>query len=94
MNSNTQSKVDHYLELLNALKEKVSDEGNAVRILAEISKDQRMDQMREERESMNGEPATTKQLQYLKTLGVQVAPGLTKKQASRLIDGAATGREE
>jgi hypothetical protein len=53
-----------------------------------------MEQIREEREGMNGEPATMKQLQYLKTLGMQVSPGLTKRQASRLIDNAAMGQEE
>ena len=94
MKASIQAKVDHYLELLEQLKGKVSDEGSAVRILGEIAKDERMSQMREERESMNGEAATTKQLQYLRTLGVEIAPGLTKKQASRLIDNAASGPEE
>jgi phage gp16-like protein len=94
MKTSIQAKVDHYLELLEQLKGKVSDEGSAVRILSEIAKDERMDQMREEREGMNGEPATTKQLQYMKTLGVEIAPGLTKRQASKLIDHAAMGQEE
>ena len=79
---------------MNEIKAKVSDEASAVRILGEVAKDVRMEQMREEREVMNGEPATIKQLQYLKSLGVQIAPGLTKKQASRLIDNASTGQEE
>ena len=94
MKTNIQTKVDNYLEILNEIKAKVSDEGSAVRILSEVAKDVRMEQIREERESMNGEPATTKQLQYLKTLGVQVNPGLTKRQASRLIDNAAMGQDE
>ena len=94
MRASMQERVDHYLELLEQLKGKVSDEGSAVRILSEISKDVRMEQIKEEREGMNGEPATMKQLQYLKTLGIQVSPGLTKRQASRLIDNAAMGQEE
>ena len=94
MKASIQAKVDHYLELLEQLKGKVSDEGSAVRILSEIAKDERMDQMREERELMNGEPATGRQLQYLKTLGIQIAPGLTKKQASKLIGHGAMGQEE
>jgi len=94
MKASIQAKVDQYLELLQQLKSKVSDEGAAVRILNEVAKDVRMEQIREEREGMNGEPATMKQLQYLKTLGMQVSPGLTKRQASRLIDNAAMGQEE
>lgn len=94
MKANIQTKVESYLEILNEIKAKVSDEASAVRILGEVAKDVRMEQMREEREGMNGEPATAKQLQYLKTLGVQVAPGVTKKQASRLIDNATTGQDE
>ncbi len=93
MRTTTQEKLDHYLELLNQLKGKVSDEASAVRILGEIAKDERMDQMREDRESMNGEPATSKQLQYLKALGIQATPGLTKRQASKLIDNATNAEE-
>lgn len=94
MKASIQAKVERYLEVLNEIKGKVEDEGSAVRILSEIAKDERMDQMREDREMMNGEPASMRQLQYLKTLGIQIAPGLTKKQASKLIDNAAMGQEE
>jgi len=47
-----------------------------------------MDQMREEREVRNNGPATSRQLGYLNVLGVETTPGLTKREASRLIDGA------
>ena len=44
--------------------------------------------MREEREVRNNGPATSRQLGYLNVLGVETTPGLTKREASRLIDGA------
>ena len=47
-----------------------------------------MDQMREERELRNSGPATRRQLGYLNVLGVEVPAGLTKREASRLIDEA------
>jgi hypothetical protein len=33
-----------------------------------------------------GEPATPKQLEYLRSLGAMIPPNLTKKDASKLID--------
>ena len=42
--------------------------------------------MREEREVRNNGPATPRQVGYLNVLGVEVPAGLTKRDASRLID--------
>ena len=85
MKADIQAKVETYLELLGEIKEKVGDEATAARLLTEVAKDVRMDQIREEREN-HAEPATTKQLQFLKRLGVKVEPGVAKAEASRLID--------
>ncbi len=86
MNQSIAAKVEKYLEIFEEVRNKVGDDRVALTILQETAKDKRMDEMREEREARNGEPATARQLQYLKTLKVKASPGLTKKQASLLID--------
>ena len=83
-----QARLDHYLGLLKEIKGQVSDEQTAVRILGEVAKDERMQQIRHERESANAGPATQKQIDYLKSLGVKVKSGLTKSDASAMIDEA------
>ena len=86
MNPNIQAKLEAYLELFQEIKSRVGDEILARAILSEVSKDRRMEQIREEREMRNGEPATTRQLQFMKELGIKIRAGITKKQASMLID--------
>jgi len=86
MNPNIQGKLEKYLELFQEIRGKVDDERTALTLLQEVSKDRRMEQIREEREMKNGEPATTRQLQFMKKLGIEIPPGVTKKQASMLID--------
>ena len=86
MEPNTQAKLDKYLELFEEIKGKVNDEIVARTIMTEISKDRRMEQIREERGMKNGEPATTRQLQFMKKLGLEIPPGITKQQASTLLD--------
>jgi hypothetical protein len=63
----------------------------AMTILQEISKDRRMEEIKAERNN-NNEPATSKQLGYLKKLGVEPEPGITKQEASKLIDEAVASR--
>ena len=87
MDQNIQAKLDKYLGLFEELKQKTNDERTALTLLQEVSKDRRMEEMREEREAKNGETATTKQMNYMKKLGIDIPPGITKKEASRLIDG-------
>ena len=86
MNTNTQGKLEGYLELFEEIKSRVKDDILARTILGEVSKDRRMEQIREEREMKNGELATTRQLQFMKKLGLEIPSGITKKQASLLID--------
>jgi hypothetical protein len=85
MKPNVEARLEGYLELLNEIKGKVGDEATAARILSELAKDVRMEQIREERQ-VHAEPATARQLQFMKKLGVEIEPGLTKAEASRLID--------
>jgi hypothetical protein len=80
--------AERYINLYGEIRKKTGDDRVAQAILAEVAKDRRMQEMREEREARNGELATAKQLQYLENLGVKVKPGLTKKEASALIDEA------
>jgi len=85
--------AERYAALYDKIMAKVRDERVARTILSETAKDQRMQVIRDEREAQNGQPATTRQLEYLKTLGVKVKPGLTKKEASGLIDEALEKEE-
>jgi hypothetical protein len=39
-------------------------------------------------EAANGDPATTKQIEYLTRLGANIPKELTKREASRMIDEA------
>jgi len=85
-----ETRIENYLNLLGQVKAKIQDERTAVSLLSEVLKDHRMEQMRKEKEQQGDEPASKKQIQYLKKLGVDVSKhaGLTKEQASKLIDDA------
>jgi hypothetical protein len=86
MKEQTQAKIEDYLELLKEIKEKVGDEATAARILSEIARDARMEEIKKERAKTNDAPATPRQIAYLKRLNVPVTERLTKRQASALID--------
>ena len=77
--------IEGYLDLLNALKERTDNEATALFLLQEIAKD-----VRTEREHLGRESklATPKQREFLDRLQVQFDPGITKAQASQLIDTA------
>ena len=87
MKANMQAKLDEYLELLDEVKEKVQDDVTVGRIVSEIAKDMRMEQIREERQN-HVEPATEKQLRFMKKLRIDIPDGVTKAEASRLLDEA------
>jgi hypothetical protein len=91
MKFDMQSKLEEYLKLLEQIKQKTTDERTAVSLLQEVSKDRRSAEIREERETKNGEPkdsepATPKQKQYMKKLGIEFPATVTKQEASALID--------
>jgi hypothetical protein len=85
MKADIKAKVEAYLDLLGEIKGRVNDEATAARILTEVAKDVRMEQIREERE-IHPEAATQRQLQFMKRLGVDIPAGVSKTEASRLID--------
>jgi len=73
------------------IQNQIGDDKVALALLQEVAKDKRMDQMREDRESKSNSPATTKQVRFLRELGVEMLnPGLTKNHASTLINEAVT----
>lgn len=91
MKFDMQSKLDEYLRLLEQIKQKTTDERTAVALLQEVSKDRRSAEIREERETKgsdnsNGQPATEKQKQYMKKLGIRFPATVTKQEASMLLD--------
>jgi len=88
-----EKRVADYLEALQGIKLKVTDERTAMTILQEVNKDLRMAQIREERNSGAFEPkievdypATDRQRSFLNRLGVRAPTNLTKREASALID--------
>jgi hypothetical protein len=91
MKFDVQSKLDEYLRLLEQIKQKTNDERTAVALLQEVSKDRRSAEIREERETKNGDtvdsqPATEKQKQFMKKLGIKFPATVTKQEASLMID--------
>ena len=94
MDNEIQQRIEHYLELYSGLHGKVADVQVATSIMHEVRKDTRMRQIRVWDESNgqthgNGDqPATGKQISYMKVLGVEIPDECTNKQASKLIDGA------
>jgi len=90
-----QGKLTEYIALYNEIRQRIDGEPrDALAILAEIGKDARMEQMKEEREKQNGDPATDKQKRFLKKLEIEFVPNLTKVQASALIDRALAKEQE
>lgn len=66
---------------------RVNDDHVASVIVQELAKDARMSKPRPASGGQNG-PATDKQLEYLRNLGVTIPAGLTKQEASSMIDAA------
>ena len=101
----TKANVRDNVELYTQLRSRVESEGAALALLQEIGKTRRVEMMRARNGSVNGnnfggnssqgdQPATTKQLFYLKRLGINPPEGLTKRSASALIDEARENEDE
>lgn len=93
MKFDMQSKLDEYLRLLEQIKQKTTDERTAMSLLQEVCKDRRSAEIREERETKSSDnsnndsiPATEKQKQFMKKLGIKFPATVTKQEASTLID--------
>ena len=91
-----QSKLNLYADVFKEARNRVNDDQIATAIVQEIGKHMRVAQMAEEGgKRFNGEkrvrnpedPATPKQIAFLKRLGVkEFSGGLTRGQASQQID--------
>jgi hypothetical protein len=86
MKVDMQSKLDEYMRLLKQIKQKTQDERTAVALLQEVSKDRRSAEIREERGIEQSQPATDKQKNFMKKLGIKFPDSVTKQEASTLID--------
>ncbi len=90
-------RLEEYLELFETVKARVGDGQVACEIVNQVGKDSRCAQMAGRPSSaanttVDGDDstATMKQIGYLKTLGVTIPEGVTKREASELIDQAMT----
>lgn len=86
MESKEMDRLESYIELYDEIREKSESDSAAVAILQEIGKDRRSNQIREEKASVNHELATEKQKRFMKRLGIRFPAGVTKKEASVLLD--------
>jgi len=86
MKFDMQSKLSEYMKLLEQIKQKTEDERTAVVLLQEVSKDRRSAEIREERGVEQNQPATDKQKNFMKKLGIKFPDTVTKQEASTLID--------
>ena len=83
MKTETKKSINQYVELYDAIQEKAPSEEATIAILQEIGKDKRSKIFAEVSED---EPATEKQKNYLKDLGVEFEDSITKKEASDKIE--------
>jgi len=83
MKTETIKSVSQYIELYDAIQEKAPSEEVAIAILQEMGKDKRSKIFAE---ASGDEPATEKQKNYLKDLGVEFDDSITKKEASDKIE--------
>ena len=94
MSFEVQDKLDRYVDLLDQIKQRVGDNETAKALLGEIAKDLRMEQIQQERSFNGSAPATPAQLRYLGRLGAAIPEGLTRSQASKLIDSTKAIRDQ
>ena len=83
MKTEMMKSVNQYVELYDTIQEKAPSEEVAIAILREVGKDKRSKIFAEAR---GDEPATEKQKNYLKDLGVEFDDSITKKEASDKIE--------
>lgn len=93
----TNETLQRYLELFEQAKRRVDDPSIAAQLVEQVAKDRRVAMMHDRtrdqpvggrRESADTQPATPNQLGLLRRLDVDIPAGLTKQQASALIDEA------
>ncbi len=99
MDETTKTTLDKYLELFEAAKERVGDQFLAMSLVQEISRDRRGEQVRAERaarsvtrlsprEAVGSQPASQKQRDWLRDLGIYIPQNCTRTRASELLTEA------
>ena len=83
MKTEMKKSINQYVELYDAIQEIAPSEESAIAILREIGKDKRSKIFAEVSED---DPATEKQKNYLKDLGVEFEDSITKREASDMIE--------
>ena len=87
MDIKIKDKLHAYLEIFDEILEKTDSESTAIVLLQEISKDLRMEKIKEGQNAKNeDQPATDKQKKFMKKLGLDFPKNITKKEASVMID--------
>lgn len=90
--------TQYYINLFKALLKKLEKNGFsgvsafniALVLLQELSKDRRVEEMKKEKQRLQKEPATIKQIKLLYKLGKQIENELTKQEASKIIQEILT----
>lgn len=89
-------KVEEYIALFEAIQQKLPEvkdkETLSIAIMAEIAKDRRMEEINKNGNG-NNKPVTAKQLGYMKKLGIVPREGMTKAEASKLIEEKLSERQ-
>ncbi len=99
MDTEIKERIAYYLGLYGELREQCGSSEVAIAVLQQLGKDTRMAKIQnwEKRNDENGTngdmPATTKQLAFMRKLGLDIPTSVTKKEASALIDEEKRNRE-
>jgi len=87
--------IDGYTKAYDEVYAKVNDKDVAIFLLGQVAKDRRTDEINKNGGNNKGNGysngnvlATPSQVSYLKRLGIAVKDGMTKAEASKLIDEA------
>ena len=81
-----QDEIDEYANLLEKIKKRIPDSNEALVVLDQIGRDKRTGLIQGLQNSNGDAPATDKQKNYLKDLGVEFGDSITKKEASDMIE--------
>ena len=94
MEIDIKQKIAQYSLILAEIEARCGDETKALVILQEIGKDMRANNIQQHKSYNGNYPATENQIGYLKSLGAEIPEGLTKRQASQLIDDLTKSSEQ
>lgn len=100
MKQEIEAKASEYIELLNYFETRVGSQEVAAHLVGQIGKDTRAAMISSERRNnlfvnggrAKGPPVTKDQINYMKDLGLVIPDGLTKKEASSMLDEALAAK--